>query len=120
MKYFKTGNASRLYKKDKLTFEFERISYQSGSWLGVLAEPDEERAEVLISYGPPVKEITETEYNELKKKPNSTSHISVVSEPTPTEPEKPEEEVVPDAVENLEDELDFRTAPEDIDVNPGE
>jgi len=112
-RYFKTGNANRTYKTAEGPFEFEKLLYQNGTWLGVLELDDGKRAEALKKVGPPVYEIGESEFLELKKKPNSNSHLSeeVVSsmETETTEPEK--EGSAPTAVEDLEEELDFKKGP---------
>lgn len=112
-KFFKTGNATRSYKKDGLVFNFEPLIFANGTWIGALEEKDEERAAVLADYGPPVKEITEEEFLELKKKPNLNSHISEISEPTQTEPTQTEQEVAPAVEGSLEDSLDFKAPPAD-------
>lgn len=116
-RFFKTGNATRPYKKDGLIFEFEPLVYASGTWIGALEEGREERAEIIASYGPPVSEISEAEFLDLKKKLNKNSHISEVSEAKETEPTKTEEDA-PVAVESLEDELDFRAPPAEDDIVP--
>lgn len=107
-RYFKTGNCNRPYKTKGFSFEFERLEFQNGTWLGALAVEDEDQAKALAKFGAPVEEIKEAEYAELKKKLSPTSPTSEISEPTPTEPK---EETAPAAVESLEDELDFKTPP---------
>ena len=118
-KFFKTGNANRTYKVGGFVFEFERLLYQNGTWLGVLEEPKEDRAKSLKGFGGPISEITEDEFLALKKKPSLNSHISVASEPTETEPTETEPEA-PAVEGSLENELDFKAPPTDVLVGDDE
>ena len=68
MRYFRTSNATRKYKVGTYVFSFEKLSFASGAWMGVAEIDDEESGEALASYGPPVVEIDEKEYTDLKKK----------------------------------------------------
>lgn len=112
-KYFKTGNASRTFKTKDHAFRFERLIFDNGAWLGVYETEDEAEAKVLASYGPPIHEINESEYSELKKKPN-LSYVQSEEEATSEEEEPEQEENAPTApVEDLEEELDFRKSPGD-------
>jgi len=68
MRYFSTTNASRPYRAGGFTFRFDSLDFAGGSWTGVLSVEQEGHADALAGLGPPVKEITEAEFNALKKK----------------------------------------------------
>lgn len=119
-RYFRTGNANRPYKKEGHIFEFERIEFQSGTWLGVSVETDETRADVLKGFGGPVAEISENEYKELKKKLNSRSGGYVQPVPDPAGAPKQEKEEVLAVEGDLEQELTFRAPPKSDGKDPEE
>jgi hypothetical protein len=78
MRYFKTSNASRRYNAGALAYTFESVSNIGGSWLGVLAVEDASAANTLAAAAfPQVSEITQTEFEDLKKKPQQNSHYRV-------------------------------------------
>lgn len=89
MRYFKTTNATRPYKAGGLSFEFEPVELIGGSsWLGILSV-GEPAASVLAGVGfPQVTELTETEYDSVKKKIQEQEQqlrkpASVTSSPEP-------------------------------------
>ena len=66
MKYFRTTNATRLYRAGDKSFKFEPVALISSSWVGVYVA-DEDEAELLKGI-PQISEIDEAEFNSLKKK----------------------------------------------------
>ena len=101
MRYFRTSNATRNYKTQGGAFTFERLAFGNGSWSGVI-DVDDDAGEHLAIYGPPIVEILETEYIELKKKNGKYfPHTEQVSQKS-QEVEKQQEENV---VEDLESEI---------------
>jgi hypothetical protein len=115
-RFFKTGNASRRYRKDGFVFDFEPLFFSGGSWLGTLVVDDGKQAESLAKFGPPVYEIEEAEYEELKKKLNSNNLVSSQPQPQTNESESSEPESAPSVAESLESELGFSKVKEDSDI----
>lgn len=92
MKFFSTSNASRTYKAGGLVFTFEPVTNIGGSWLGVLAL-EQSSADILAGAAasiPQISEITEVEYEELKKKPSNQGTLSRGFQAPPTPPRPPE------------------------------
>lgn len=92
MKFFSTSNASRQYRAGGLVFSFEPVVNIGGTWLGVLAL-EQSSADILagaLPSLPQVREITEDEFNDLKKKPVSRSASSREFQAAPTPPRPPE------------------------------
>lgn len=116
LKYFKTGNASRRYKKDNITVEFEPLIFEQGSWVGAISfEENSPSAKALSGFGPPVTEISEAEFNRLKKKPmmNSTDSSEVLSETTPAEETPSRENPVADS---LDEEIGYGSPKDSVDA----
>jgi hypothetical protein len=67
-RYFKSFGAGRPLELGGRSFVFEPVMPMGGGWLGVLVETDEVSASILSSNADRVSEITEAQYNELKKK----------------------------------------------------
>jgi hypothetical protein len=112
-RYFYTGNASRTYKKSGLVFTFDPLEFSGGSWSGTLAVENPEQAEVLASFGPPVKEVKEAEYTQLKKKLTTNLKPSSYEQPSEKQPEK---QAAPPVVNDVSDELSFSKVGTDEDV----
>lgn len=107
MRFFKTTNSSRSYKTAGLEFSFEPVGQIGGSWFGVLALEKSSAGILAGAAFPQVTELTEEEYNDEKKKPQSRSSHSYdlqaqrppaapVSPPAPSAaaaPESPESQI---------------------------
>jgi len=89
MKYFRTTNATRLYRYGNKSFKFEPVKLISSSWVGVYAA-DEEEAKALSTLAQ-ITEIGLDEYNSLKKKEPTRM---VQPKVTNSKPEKKEKSVV--------------------------
>ena len=110
-RWFRTSNATRKYKIGNHGFEFDKLSYSSGSWSGVL-EVTDSQGDQLASYGSPVVEISEEVYLNLKKKKLMQSqHIGQGISPVPLNTKEmqnsSQEQVV---VEDLEAEMGYSDA----------
>ncbi len=103
-RYFRTGNATRLYRVGDDSFKFELAFLAGGSWVGIYATDSEGEADALNSIGNAVVEIDEATYELLKKKGQS----STVAQPV-KEQAKDEKEEKP-AVVKLEDEIELGKA----------
>tara|TARA_Y100000310_G_scaffold175913_1_gene176044 strand:- start:13752 stop:14093 length:342 start_codon:yes stop_codon:yes gene_type:complete len=100
-RYFRTTNATRTYRVNGYSFTFDKLAYASGSWSGTLAVSGDQ-GEALASHGAPVVEISQTEYNDLKKKQGIASpHTGLPKATNPPEEKTPEGNVV----DVLEEEL---------------
>lgn len=72
MRYFRTGNASRPYNVSGKMVYFESTGRSpGGGTFGIYGTSDESLASAIASYGPPIYEIQQDQYDELKK--NSTT-----------------------------------------------
>lgn len=122
LKHFKTGNALRKYKKDGVVVEFEPLLYSEGSWVGVASfEEGTREAELLENFGPPVKSISASECESLKKKLKTNSPSS--PDLPLTQEEDQEEETVSKekhVADSVETELGFGTPddPEQVEEGP--
>ena len=106
LKYFYTTNASRSYRAGGgLVFDFESLTFGGGSWTGTYETENEAHIEALSKFGPPVKEISKTEYDNLKKKPPPSSPASRERQVKEAPPED-----APLVVEKSEDVLSFGEA----------
>lgn len=84
MRYFKTSNATRQYRAGGWIATFEPIDNVGGSWLGLLAvESDSAASQLVFARHPQIAEITQAEYEELKKKAPSSSVVSGRRRPMP-------------------------------------
>ena len=86
MRYFKTTNASRLYKTGGWTLEFQPYGQIGGLWYGTLAVEDDSAASALANAGfPQVTELTKEEYDEFEaqKKTHSRKLGLFFKEPQP-------------------------------------
>jgi hypothetical protein len=68
MRYFRTTNATRLYRIGNKSFKFEICFIISSSWIGVYQTEDNGDADLLANHGAGITEIDESTYDELKKK----------------------------------------------------
>lgn len=88
MRYFQTSNASRQYYFGGLAVSFEPIDQIGGSWLGLLAVEQNSTADIIaaaLPQNPQVTEISQEEYDALKKKPltPSASYKALPEPPSP-------------------------------------
>jgi hypothetical protein len=109
MRYFESSNANREYKVGGFSYRFDPADNIGGAWSGVLAIENEEAATVLannLTLFPQIKEITEEEYLEVKKKgqPRSSYSNPLVRLEEPLLPSSPaaaaEAEATPDPNSN--------------------
>jgi hypothetical protein len=86
MRFFKTSNASRQYRTGGLLVTFEPVENVGGTWSGLLAvEVDSIASQIAAAGFTQITEITEAEYDDLKKKPatpNSSFRDSAPRAPT--------------------------------------
>jgi hypothetical protein len=78
MKYYVYDNASRRIKSSGFTYAFDITEQFGGSWRGVMTLSDPAAIAELEKFAARmgIREISETEYNELlKKKLNSKQHL---------------------------------------------
>lgn len=100
MRYFYTGNASRPIKIAGQGIQFERLRLSGGAWKGVYATENEEIADTLATME---KEISQQEYEGLKKNKRGINPNFLKSNEKPVEPEQARK---PPAVEsNLSEDL---------------
>jgi len=97
-KYFRTTNATRLYRIGNKSFKFESCVLKSSSWIGVYETESEEDAALLSSYGKAITEIDKAEFDDLKKKDLSSTAQQLAPKPKEKNQEK-------DAVTVLSDEI---------------
>lgn len=103
MRYFKTSNASRLYKAGGLSFAFDPMENIGGIWSGVLAVEDDSAAGILAAAKfSQVEEITAEDFDGLKKKPLNRSPSYIVSQALPSRP-SPALQVAPSAAKEPEE-----------------
>lgn len=72
-RYFQTSNASRPYRAGASNFVFEPVIQVGGNWHGVLAVEESAAGILAAEKFPQIKEITEAEYLDAKKKPLAQS-----------------------------------------------
>jgi len=84
MRYFKTSNASRQYRAGDIAVTFVPVENVGGNWSGLLAVEDEAAAAKIVAANhPQITEIPESEYERLKKKPQTPSSNFQDSPPPP-------------------------------------
>lgn len=81
-RYFKTANASRPFEAGGFVFHFVPTISLGGRTEGVYVTSRDEEANALANHGPPIREITLADYEDIqKKKQRSTPSISLWRKP---------------------------------------
>jgi len=102
MRFFYTSNATRTYRAGKYQINFEPLIFSGGSWAGVFSTEDEDLAKALVEHGAPLREITQDEFETLKKTPkNNLLQLTSTLGEAKNEPEQTAEPVVEEDLSNV-------------------
>ena len=84
MKYFEIKNAVTPLRVNGRPKQVEPIVRQAGIWIGVLALPDDKvDVKEFLKQGRVLRELSQSDYDDLKKNKGNLLQAAVVNEPVP-------------------------------------